>query len=214
LQNNHLVDTVLVEEHLVGQEYATDWFVTNDAVIFVNGAKRVFDYFGIEIGYTTPIWLAVPERVQQLAEYAAKKLNISGGPFKIDWLYDERYGWCILECATRHSGGLDHSICAQLTTGRNLQKPLLDYALGLEVDLNDFVWQKHEFCATYVPKIKVTITPELIAKIKAQPGVVAVTWYGKQPQGKWQSGVEREIFIVAHDQNEARAWQKAKNAIN
>ena len=214
LQNNHLVDTVVVEEKLSGQEYATDWLVTQDGVLFANAAQRVFDTFGLEVGHTNPAWEEgeVPARVQYLAEYAVKQLGVDSGPFKIDFLYDDRYGWCILECATRWSGGYDHTHSAKIATGRDLVKPLLDYALGLPFNPRDLVWQTHVASAVYAPTLKRKITAEWLATVGQQAGVVDVIWNGQQPGGKWQSCASREVFIITHGKSTDEAWRLAQQA--
>lgn len=153
IDNNQHGQELILEECLSGQEYATDWFVTKDTVTYVNGAKRIFSSFGIEEGHINPAWQQnyIPHDVQQTAELCAYKLGVLG-PFKLDWLYDARYGWCVLEGATRWSGGFDHTHSAKIATGRDLVKPLLDYALGLPIDMRDFAWQTNQYCAVYAPE--------------------------------------------------------------
>jgi biotin carboxylase len=152
-KNNRNSNVIIVEEVITGIEYSTDWFVTPDGTpIFVNGAKRYFDRFGIEIGHVNPGLSFMDYTPEQLADRlrlvdVVKVLGVEG-PLKVDFFItpDDRY--VIIECATRWSGGYDHGFTAKYATGRNLEKPLLDYALGLPLDKSDFKYKiENNYCA-------------------------------------------------------------------
>ncbi len=146
----------VVEELLSGPELALDFMVVNGEAIWVNGVQRLFrshvphtrePLFGIEgliINPTEP-----PEEVKQIAQVAAQKLGVTEGPFKLDMIDDSRYGWCILECATRLSGGWDHMVLGPLV-GKDITGLMLDYALGLPFDESKIQWNG-KYAVSYVP---------------------------------------------------------------
>lgn len=126
-----LVPTILIEECLQGQEYAFDflvrecrvwqgelrpWKVCSELqVTYLNGAKRLFGEFGIETGHINPI--VADKQVLELARDIVGKTGLDQGPFKMDLIDDPRYGLCVLECATRLSGGWDHTHSGVMATG-------------------------------------------------------------------------------------------------
>jgi len=146
---NQRTEDALIEELLIGvdiipewrqkygfdtSEAAFDFFVEGGQIICVNGALRMFwvDQLGIEAGHINPFY--PNDEIVWLARVAARKLGVTWGPFKIDVKKDRRYGWCLLECATRLSGGFDHMVTAPLSTGRDATGIMLDVALGDGVD--------------------------------------------------------------------------------
>lgn len=155
---------VLIEEMLAGPEFALDFIIKDGEAVWVNGVTRLFRHhipgtqtplFGIEGAIVNPF--VAPEELRQLASRAARKLEVTEGPFKIDAMFDERYGWCILECATRWSGGFDHMYLAPMV-GRDITSVLLDYALGLETTVpplrmydDDDKESRWQYAASYVP---------------------------------------------------------------
>lgn len=208
---NHLSDNVVVEEQLNGWEVAVDFLVLGDEVLFVNGAKRVFGDFGIEVGHTNP-WVA-PFEVCKIANDAAKKLGVNSGPFKLDLLYDQNYGWCVLECATRWSGGFDHTHSAVLATGRNLVKVLADYALGCQVNRADLEWQKQGFAAVYAPVFEAgEITGWDTTEAESMPGVSEIVVRETKRVSPLKTCADRPIFVIAAGDTEQAAWQNAVNA--
>ncbi len=216
IRNNHESKYILVEECLYGEEYATDWFVDprDSDVTFVNGAKRVFDKtpgnFGIELGHTNP-WLP-PVEVYELANLAVAKLQIDQGPFKMDLLHDKRYGWCILECATRWSGGFDHTHTAVYSTGRELVKVLADYVLGCKIDYwNIGMPVDHCYAAAYAPQFR----PGKIAgwdgieSAQAMPGIKEVIVLNSSEIGQLKNCAARPLFVIAVGPTENAAWGRA-----
>jgi biotin carboxylase len=211
--NNKYATSIIVEEYLEGEEYATDWYARDGSVWYANGAKRVFDSFGIEMGHTNP-WQPEPEEIAGLTEMitsAADKLGVTEGPFKVDLMYTKKYGWVILECATRWSGGFDHTHSAVVATGRNLVKFLLDYSLGLNPSIVPLYDYKDGCAAVYAPRY--------------QPG--KITGWNGIPHAQEAAGVEdiivmstneikpldscadRPLFIIAKGKSEIMAWDRA-----
>ncbi len=140
---NHNSDIVLLEECLSGDEVAIDFFIVDGKAIYANGAKRIFGKFGIELGHVNPF---IPDQyIIDMATQAAKALGVDRGPFKMDLINDSRYGWCILECATRLSGGYDHTNTCVLATGKDIVGAVLDFSLGLPLDMNKLTpkWNKY-----------------------------------------------------------------------
>ncbi len=213
VDNNPHGHEIVLEECLTGQEYTTDWFVTKDTVHYVSSAKRFFHNFGIESSHVSPAWplLTVPDAVRHLVETVARKLDVLG-PFKLDFLYDERYGWCVMEAATRWTGGFEGGIGSLQATGRNLKKPLLDFALGLPLDVQDFVPQWYKYSAMYAPLLKVSkLTPELIDYLKHWVGIydVVQTRIVDKPV---TCGADRGVFILTVADKQEDALGAAREA--
>lgn len=139
----------LIEEKLHGSEYALDFLVEGGQVIFLNASSRLFSAFGIESGHINPY--IPPSELITLAEYAVGKLGITEGPFKMDVILDPRFGFCILECATRLSGGFDHMTTCRMATGKDITGVMLDYALGLPLDHSKLVSTRHRYACAYAP---------------------------------------------------------------
>jgi len=212
LYANKNANTVVIEECLTGQEVATDWFVRNGKVEFVNGAERVFAGL-VELGHLNPV-LEVPLKMLQLAQYAAEQLGVKQGPFKIDFMQDTKYGWCILETATRWSGGFDHTHTMPLATGKNTVKALADYALGQYVSPAHWQakWRKH--AAAYAPMLPVgkQLLPRHIRQVEQMPDVIEVIVrdWGTTQSVKDCAG--RPLFIITHHEERTRAWEAALEA--
>ena len=175
----------------------------------------MFGDFGLELGHINPAFETVPTRVLELASEAVRKFKLVEGPLKLDLIYTKAYGWCILEAAARWSGGYDHGFSAKYATRRNLEKPLLDFALGLPFTEADITYDKHIYCAVYTPKLSGTrkIDSRYIASIRAKPNVVKVIWTGKQPGAGWQSCADRELFIMATGNSVESAWNAAVKSL-
>jgi hypothetical protein len=165
IKANKVDGAVLIEEKLSGPEVAVDWLMIDGTIRYVNGVYRFFRHhkpgsdeklFGIESAIINPF---VPntsiEHIDNTliiqAENTARRLGVLNGPFKTDAIFDERYGWCILECATRWSGGWDSSFLAPMID-RNIMKVLLDWSLGLEVETPPV--NSNIYAASYVPYYK------------------------------------------------------------
>lgn len=160
---------VIIEELLIGQdvipewrdqygfdtsEIALDFFVQNGKVYYANGALRMFweDMPGIEAGHVNP-YVPTPEIVEK-TQYAAEKLGVTWGPFKCDFKQDKRYGWVIMETATRLSGGFDHMYTAKLATGKDITGAMLDVALGKPFTPKMVEAKYHSFVCAYAPRFK------------------------------------------------------------
>lgn len=127
-------DFCLVEQALRGPEGAMDFFVEGGEVVLANAAWRFFrrGRMGWERGHINP-WHP-PKEALKVAREAARKLGVTWGPFKVDVKNDPRYGWCVLEAATRLSGGFDHNCTAVHGPGTDVTGAMLDVALGMTLD--------------------------------------------------------------------------------
>jgi hypothetical protein len=160
-------NSFLIEEYLQGEDIIPEWrnkygfdtseaafdfFVEDGKVILANGALRLFwvDQPGIEAGHINPF--EADERVIQLAQEAADGLGVTWGVLKIDVKKDRRYGWCLLECASRLSGGWDHCYTSGIATGRDVTGVMLDVALGGNVDRSKLENRKKLFACAYAPR--------------------------------------------------------------
>lgn len=123
--------SALVEEYVEGPEVAIDFLVEKSRLYLAGAAWRTFGRFGIETGFLTP-W-DVPKDVMKLCRDVRKALGITWGPLKIDIKCDPRYGWIVMECATRLSGGFDHSHAARML-GKDITGAMLKMALGEPLD--------------------------------------------------------------------------------
>jgi len=134
--NRDNLTEVLIEEKLNGPEIALDFFVhpngTGPELVLANAAERFFFRFGVEGGHLNPY--RPKKEIFRLAREAALKLKVYEGPFKVDMIKDTRYGWCILETATRLSGGFDHAFTCPAATGRDVVGAMLHYALTGKID--------------------------------------------------------------------------------
>lgn len=213
---NKYSDTVLIEECLSGPERATDWFVEYGQVTYINGAERKFAADGIlELGHLNPAPLP-DARMLELAQEAASKLNIRTGPFKIDFMQDKNYGWCILECATRWSGGFDHTHTQVYATGRNLVKVLADYALTGRIDRQDLVPKWLKYSVAYAPTLPegFDLQPKHVKLLQTRPGVKDVIARAYGPLQKWQNCADRQLFIITAGDTAEQAWAYATMAAN
>ena len=150
-------NSFLVEQYIDAEiEIATDNFIIDGKVVFANAVKRYFskDIFGLELGHLNPYTLNT--EIKRKIEFAAKQLDVDYGPFKCDFIYNEKYGWVIAECATRLSGGFDHMYAANVATGKDITGFMLDVALGEKLSLRDKrLWNTNKkFAFTYAPILK------------------------------------------------------------
>ncbi len=155
LRSNKVGTGALIEEMLSGSEYALDFLIIDRKAVWVNGCIRLFRHhipgtreplFGIEGLVINPF--VAPKELCDLATTAARRLGVTSGPFKVDALLDKQYGWTILECTTRWSGGWDHMFLAPMI-GRDVTSVLLDYALGLEPVIPPVL--PNRYSASYTP---------------------------------------------------------------
>ena len=208
---NRFSDIVLIEEYLHPHEEAsTDWFVENGHVYYVNGAYRSFesDTFGLETGWVNPF--PINGEIAALAHTATAALGVKEGPFKMDIINDERYGWTILECTTRWSGSFDHTLGALYATGRNLSATLADFALGKPFHPKVLTYTTGACVGCYAPPVKLSrIPPDLLDTLREHPHVLEAIVTGA-PGGP--SLADRPLFILARGNSVATAKSHAQEA--
>lgn len=200
---------LLIEEFLEREaEVSLDFFVDGKAVYYVNGAYRLFyRKFGIEAGHINP-WIP-PKEVVALVEDAAEKLGVTFGPFKVDLMKDKRYGWVIMEVATRLSGGFDHMTTAPLATGKDITSAMLDLALGAGVTMRKIKAKKDEYACAFAPML----VPGKVREWKIPPpgnGVVEITVLSKTEIAPLENCTNRPVFVIARGKT---AFGALKNAM-
>jgi len=209
---------VLIEQYIDGFQYATDWWVSNYAPTLVNSCYRTFhfDMPSLEAGHINPYLFSGNDMaaVSDIARHAVETLGVERGPFKMDLIYSPQYGWVLLECATRWSGGFDHTHTAVYATGRNLEKPLLDFALGQPVDYSDFEYDrdKSKFSAAYAPlfppaKIYGWSIPEEARRLTEHIAIMSETEIKES-----KTCADRPIFVIASADSFYGAYDKAMSA--
>lgn len=210
--NNKHCGSVIVEEFLYGEEYATDWYVKDGVPYFANGAQRVFDGFGIEAGHTNPC--SVPDIVEGMILNCIVGLGVTEGPFKADLIHTEKYGWVILECATRWSGGFDHTHSAKVATGRDLVGFLLDYSLGNDPDISLFNYRKQSAAAVYARKFEPGVIHGYnhIPEARCSEGVRDIMIMSMREISPLSSCADRPLFVLAEGKDSAEAWKFAVEA--
>ena len=198
---------VLVEELLSGDEIAVDTFIVDREARVVNVAKRYFYEPRIEAGHVNP----GPEdlEIAKIATEFAAAMGVDQGPFKLDMIRDERYGWCVLETATRLSGGFDHMYTAKLGPGKDITGLMLDYALGQPFDEGKAMPRYERYAACYAPKFR----PGRILGYLFNGGL-------KIPDGVFILNRERipvlsdssvrPVFVISTGDTEAEAWETAR----
>ena len=202
---------IVIEELLISEphiEASTDWYVADGWVSYINGARRIFGDFGIEIGYINP-W-TVPDTVRDIAKRAVASLGVDNGPFKMDVMYDSRYGWCLLECATRWSGVFDHSIAASYSTGRNLTSEYVDYTLGVgHPHPWDGVVGQYVYC--YPPLHPGHIVgPSIMDYYKSHEEVVGVIKLRDAIPSSYASNADRALLVMMVGQDESALIERAR----
>jgi biotin carboxylase len=211
---NHASADVLIEEELWPHEEAsTDWLVLYGAPIYVNGVARWFhdDPFAVEAGWINPF--SITHEIVELAVAACERLGVTEGPFKMDIIKDARYGWCLLETATRWSGSFDHTVGAKLATGRDLTKALVDYSVGLPTDLAALTFNKMRFVAMYAPILREGehTSEQMLRTLKAQPHVEEVI-ATKPRAGTVETLADRPLFMFASGATQEEARRNAEEA--
>ena len=202
---------IVIEELLIGDphiEVTSDWFVVDGWVHYINGVRRIFPDFGISSGYISPY--TIPEEIHDIARRAVTCLGVNEGPFKMDLMYDDRYGWCLLECATRWSGEFDHSIAAKYTTGRDLTSSYVDYTLGLG---NPEPWDGRidQFLYSWAPHHPGHIVGQrMIDFYRSHEDVVEVIPTGKSIPMTYGSNADRALFVMIVGQDEGDIINKAR----
>lgn len=212
---------VLVEEALTGPEVAMDFLVEQDDdgvhLVFANAAWRLFrrGRFGIEAGHINPWgpWDAgIDEfrRAVAVVAAAANRLGVTKGPFKADMKRDPRYGWCILETATRLSGGFDHVTTSPLATRRAVVSAMFEWALTGKVDRNSLAFGEGptQYACAYAPefapgKIKEWKLPDASPAM----GFIVLEHDEIKPS---EHCATRPLFIIALG---TTGWEALKNAV-
>lgn len=201
---------ILVEQCLSGPEVAIDMLVYDNVPFYVNGAKRVFHstLFGIEIGHTNPY---VPDDdAWPIAQMAARKLGVTQGPFKVDMIKDPKYGWVILETATRLSGGFDHTHTCPIATGKDVVGAVLDSALGLPLDMEKIAKKKDKYAACYAPVFE---SGDIDGwKNNGFTKVKGIRWLivrNNQCIEPLENCAARPLFIITEGDTEQQAWDIA-----
>lgn len=147
------VPMVIIEEYLEAEEeVALDFFVEEGQVHFANAALRLWHAPSLEAGHINP-WFPSQE-VLDLAQRVAMMLGVDWGPFKMDVLRHPEYGWCVLECATRLSGGFDHMFTCPIATGKDVTGAMLDGALGFPLDPAKLLPRWMSYACAYAPILK------------------------------------------------------------
>lgn len=205
--NKGNTEELLIEQCLYGEEYATDWFVFNGKPKYVNGAKRVFDKkFGIELGHTNPVF-PISDSFQVLAEHLCEDTGYEYGPLKIDFIYSTEYGCCILEAATRWSGGYDHGFTAKVSTGRNLEKPLLDFALGNMIEIPELNKTQYSAAIGFYHDMS-EFDWDKLETLEERPDFIQI--FLNDNSGKLESNADRNVFIITKGCTEELAWKEAE----
>ena len=211
LAGNTRKRTMIVEQFLDAEfEVSLDFFVYNNDLHFANGAYRIFRGFGIEIGHVNPY--TPTEEMLKLAWNAASKLEVSHGPFKVDFIVDKKLGPVIVECATRLSGGFDHMTTAPLATGKDITGAMLDVALGKPFDVKKITAKTDGFAAA----IAVTHLRPGVVKDWKLPEIDDVSFIVlKNEIKRLEDCTDRAAFAIAKGTTPmgalARAYKAAKN---
>lgn len=216
---NRVGELVIVEEMLEGldtmpsfkdydtSEVALDFLVYDGKVHYANGALRLFrkDRTGIEAGHINP-YIPGPD-IMRLAQDAASALGVDRGPFKLDLKRDRRYGWCILEAATRFSGGFDHMHTAPMATGKDITGAMLDYALGLPLDPDKLEIKSDGYVCAYAPVYE----PGKIIGWEID-GINDVFVLENEEIKELKDNSNRPVFVLAKGEQPTVAYQAAKEA--
>lgn len=213
----HSQEQVLIEEALgqgLHREASVDWFVWEGQTYYVNGASRHFDpdHFGVETYAVNP-WRP-PLEVEVMVRNATAALGVDQGPFKTDLIYDDRYGWCLLEATTRWSGSFDHTVLARYATGRDLTKPLVEYSLGLGFDPGICIFETLQYVCYYAPLVPhgQLITEEMVGTIQEHRDVLEVIIVKREPPAEYKALIDRPLFIIARGSTEQAAMRAGREA--
>lgn len=211
---NHHSKAVIIEEYLhPHEEAATDWFVENDHVYYINGAYRWFesDTFGLETGWVNPF---TPNgEIHAIVKTATMALGVTSGPFKADFIKDARYGWTLLEASTRWSGSFDHTHGGLYATGRNLSAVLVDFALGLPLNPEVLKYEHKGYVACCTPIVPLgTLLGETLKRtLRGEPHVIDVITT-RDVATEQVTLADRPLFILAHGDTVTNAKANASNA--
>jgi hypothetical protein len=210
---------VVVEELLIGEdilpefsdfdtsEVALDFMVVRGECHYMNGALRLFDRQrpGIEAGHFNPF---IPDDdIRHKVQMAAIKLGVKQGPFKVDFKKDSRWGWVLMEAASRLSGGYDSGFTCPLATGKDVYGAMLDYALGLPLD-RDKITAKHDRVACCLAPV---FKPGMIEGWVETGLIHGPVFYHTHTEIKpLVSNADRPVFVIADGANHREAYEAAK----
>jgi len=192
-------------------EVALDTLVHNGKVTYLNGALRLFwrDRVGIEAGHINPY---IPDPfMMNTVKIAAERLGVTQGIFKIDMKYVLEYGWIVLECATRPSGGFDHMYTSPLATGKDITGIILDAALGLELDETKLQMKTpHQYTCAYAPRFNSGKIAGWYSTVHQQKDKVDhVFKLAMNEIRELESNQDRPLFVIATDDEMVKAMNKA-----
>ena len=205
-------DFCLVEQLLRGPDVATDFFVEDGELVFAGAAWRFFrrDRFGHERGHVALHGL--PVELLELAQDAARKLGVERGPFKLDVKRDDRYGWCVLEAATRLSGGFDH-MGTGAAIGRDATGVMIDVALGGKVDRGKLEQTDGVHACALAPDLEPGPVKEWrLDAARSHPGMRDVVVLCEEVIPPPQHCAARPVFVIAAGQSWREAVRRAVEA--
>lgn len=203
------------------REVAIDAVVVDGKPYICNSAERIFSgtHEAIEAGYVSPAYPGrLPERIDEICARAVKALGVTEGPFKMDLIHDERYGWCLLECTTRWSGSFDHNVAASWARGRDFSDDLVEYALTgkFRDDLRDLHASppiRYVACLTPFFEPGQLITEDIMDFYRSEPGVVDVIKM-RDVQPPLDSLAARCLFVFGNGASVREAWSVCEEADN
>jgi biotin carboxylase len=217
--NNHDDARILIEEKLTGDEFSTDWFVTQSgAVIQTNGARRYFDpeHPTIEVAYTNPY--IAPQPLRAVAEALAERAGIKYGPFKMDVIQRLGDDYNVIEAAGRWSGSFDHSHARALSIGSNLLDELINWAVGLPVNADALrIPEEHLWSAVSAPLFKPGRITGFAGLDNAREVLGEYSYIidrGLRVIPEPTSSGARPLYVIAQSNTEDGALTKAQRAIN
>jgi len=203
------------------REVAIDAALIDGYPFIVNTAERVFsgEHEAIEIGVTAPAFSGRPPlAIQRICEAAVNALGITEGPFKADLIYDERYGWCLLECTTRWSGSFDHNVAASYARDRDFSDDLIEYALTgkfrhelAHIHESPPTRYVSSYCPFFTPGQ--VITQDIIDLYRLAEGVFDVI-KTRDVQPDLTSLAARSLFVFGSGTTVAEAWKVCVDADN
>jgi len=199
---------ILVEEYLDREmEVALDFFVEKGEFILANASRRIFySKFGIEAGHINP-WNP-PDEALELCWSIGNALGVKFGPFKVDLFKDKRYGWLVLETATRLSGGFDHMTTGEVI-GKNVTQVMIDVALGQKVKRRQLKPNNGIYSCAFAPMYR----PGRITGWKypnEAKGLVDIIPLSRDQIKPIENCASRPIFVISTGQS---SFDALKNAI-
>ncbi len=209
IEGDYIVEELLLGKDVIPEwrekygfetsEVAMDFFVEDGIAHYANGALRMFwaDQPGIEAGHINPF---VPdEAMLAQVQDVVEKLGVKWGPFKCDFMQDERYGWVVMECATRLSGGFDHMYTAPLSRGRDVTGGMLDMALGGRIDHEKLADKKEGYACAFAPRFRPGKVEWRIRATKWAVEAMADHWFilAENEVKPLRSNQDRPLFFLA-----------------